>query len=103
MDTKQVVARFESERQALALMDHPAKVGSRLGPHPDDRPRTALPSAAVSTPSLPLPASFPCPSPARLPSPYPAPAAKYPFVLPWIARGTETRYPGLSWGWSTTS
>jgi serine/threonine protein kinase len=23
MDTKQVVARFESERQALALMDHP--------------------------------------------------------------------------------
>src|SRR5450631_1548073 len=24
MDTKQVVARFESERQALALMDHPA-------------------------------------------------------------------------------
>src|SRR5215831_2924353 len=24
MDTKEVVARFESERQALALMDHPA-------------------------------------------------------------------------------
>jgi eukaryotic-like serine/threonine-protein kinase len=24
MDTKQVVARFESDRQALALMDHPA-------------------------------------------------------------------------------
>ncbi len=24
MDTKQVVARFDSERQALALMDHPA-------------------------------------------------------------------------------
>jgi len=23
MDTKQVVARFEAERQALALMDHP--------------------------------------------------------------------------------
>jgi non-specific serine/threonine protein kinase/serine/threonine-protein kinase len=23
MDTKEVVARFESERQALALMDHP--------------------------------------------------------------------------------
>ncbi len=23
MDTKQVIARFESERQALALMDHP--------------------------------------------------------------------------------
>src|SRR5512143_2381600 len=24
MDTRQVIARFESERQALALMDHPA-------------------------------------------------------------------------------
>jgi len=24
MDTAQVVARFEAERQALALMDHPA-------------------------------------------------------------------------------
>ena len=24
MDTKQVVARFEAERQALAMMDHPA-------------------------------------------------------------------------------
>ncbi len=24
MDTKQVIARFESERQALALMNHPA-------------------------------------------------------------------------------
>jgi hypothetical protein len=24
MDTREVVARFESERQALALMDHPA-------------------------------------------------------------------------------
>jgi non-specific serine/threonine protein kinase/serine/threonine-protein kinase len=24
MDTKQVIARFESERQALAMMDHPA-------------------------------------------------------------------------------
>jgi non-specific serine/threonine protein kinase/serine/threonine-protein kinase len=23
MDTKQVIARFEAERQALALMDHP--------------------------------------------------------------------------------
>ncbi len=37
MDTRQVVARFEAERQALALMDHPniAKVldGGR------DRPR----------------------------------------------------------------
>src|SRR5439155_7945222 len=39
MDTKQVVARFEAERQALAMMDHPniAKVldaGSTESPHP---------------------------------------------------------------------
>jgi eukaryotic-like serine/threonine-protein kinase len=39
MDTKQVIARFEAERQALALMDHPhiAKVldaGTTESPHP---------------------------------------------------------------------
>src|SRR5262249_15057690 len=39
MDTKQVVARFEAERQALAMMDHPniAKVldaGATESPHP---------------------------------------------------------------------
>jgi serine/threonine protein kinase len=39
MDTKQVIARFEAERQALALMDHPniAKVldaGATETPHP---------------------------------------------------------------------
>ena len=39
MDTKQVIARFEAERQALALMDHPniAKVldaGATESPHP---------------------------------------------------------------------
>ncbi|HQU44186.1 MAG TPA: hypothetical protein PK867_15305 [Pirellulales bacterium] len=28
MDTRQVVARFEAERQALALMDHPNKIGN---------------------------------------------------------------------------
>jgi serine/threonine protein kinase len=28
MDTNQVVARFEAERQALALMDHPRKPGT---------------------------------------------------------------------------
>ncbi len=34
MDTAQVVARFEAERQALALMDHPAIAGSSTpGPH----------------------------------------------------------------------
>ncbi len=39
MDTKQVVARFEAERQALALMDHPAiaKVFD-AGETPDHRP-----------------------------------------------------------------
>ena len=41
MDTKQVIARFEAERQALALMDHPniAKVleagATDTGRHPD--------------------------------------------------------------------
>src|SRR6266487_2322926 len=39
MDTRQVVARFEAERQALAMMDHPniAKVldaGTTESPHP---------------------------------------------------------------------
>ncbi len=35
MDTHQVVARFEAERQALALMDHPniAKVLDALARH----------------------------------------------------------------------
>ena len=39
MDTREVVARFESERQALALMDHPAiaKVFD-AGSTPDGRP-----------------------------------------------------------------
>ena len=36
MDTKQVVARFEAERQALAMMDHPniAKVWMPARPTP---------------------------------------------------------------------
>src|SRR5689334_1775977 len=39
MDSRQVLARFEAERQALALMDHPniAKVHD-AGPAPDGRP-----------------------------------------------------------------
>jgi serine/threonine protein kinase/tetratricopeptide (TPR) repeat protein len=43
MDTKQVVARFESERQALALMDHPAiaKVFD-AGTTPEGRPYFAM-------------------------------------------------------------
>ena len=43
MDTRQVVARFESERQALALMDHPAiaKVFDG-GSTPEGRPYFAM-------------------------------------------------------------
>jgi serine/threonine protein kinase/tetratricopeptide (TPR) repeat protein len=43
MDTKQVLARFEAERQALALMDHPniAKVHD-AGVTPDGRPFFAM-------------------------------------------------------------
>jgi serine/threonine protein kinase/Tfp pilus assembly protein PilF len=37
MDTREVVARFESERQALAMMDHPAKVYD-AGSTPEGRP-----------------------------------------------------------------
>jgi hypothetical protein len=32
MDTREVVARFESELQALALMDHPARDLTFIGP-----------------------------------------------------------------------
>src|SRR6188508_2304089 len=43
MDTVQVVARFEAERQALALMDHPA-IASVFdgGSTPDGRPYFAM-------------------------------------------------------------
>src|ERR1022692_2805663 len=43
MDTREVVARFESERQALALMDHPAiaKVFD-AGSTPQGRPYFAM-------------------------------------------------------------
>ena len=43
MDTRQVIARFESERQALAMMDHPAiaKVFDG-GSTPDGRPYFAM-------------------------------------------------------------
>src|SRR2546426_12113492 len=52
MDTKQVVARFEAERQALAMMDHPniAKVldagttGDPLTPSPTPSPPSLSPS-----------------------------------------------------------
>ena len=38
MDTKQVIARFEAERQALALMDHP-NIARVLEPAPPNRGR----------------------------------------------------------------
>jgi non-specific serine/threonine protein kinase/serine/threonine-protein kinase len=45
MDSRQVIARFEAERQALAMMDHPniAKVldGGTVGPQPDAQARAA--------------------------------------------------------------
>ncbi len=40
MDTKEVIARFEAERQALALMDHPniaQALSTPARPNPDDR------------------------------------------------------------------
>src|SRR5262249_32122518 len=64
MDTRQVVARFEAERQALALMDHPTSPPSSTAARP---PRAAPLSswnwsaASPSPPSAPRP---PCP-PAR--------------------------------------
>ena len=35
MDSKQVVSRFEAERQALALMDHPNIAGSLTAAPPN--------------------------------------------------------------------
>ena len=80
MDTKQVIARFEAERQALALMDHPniAKVHDAgatesrppllrhgAGPrHPDHRvlrPRAALHPRAAGAVRARLPGRAACP------------------------------------------
>ena len=69
MDSKQVLARFEAERQALALMDHPniARVldaGATNG--------SSLPSAAVGRKAI-LPTAFP---PAAISQPgFPSPDA----------------------------
>src|SRR5258708_8534629 len=54
MDTKAVVARFDSERQALALMDHPniAKIFD-AGATPSGRPYSVL----AYVPPLPTPAT----------------------------------------------
>ena len=38
MDTQQVVARFEAERQALAMMDHPTSPGCWTGAPRSGRP-----------------------------------------------------------------
>jgi len=50
MDTKQVVARFEAERQALALMDHPniARTESTSGYSVGGRPFTPSPALRKS-------------------------------------------------------
>src|SRR4029453_13691948 len=55
MDTKQVVARFEAERQALALMDHPniARIydGGIVGsPHPASGPPPHEPAPPTPPP-----------------------------------------------------
>ena len=43
MDSKQVIARFEAERQALALMDHPSIArGFDAGATPQGRPYFAM-------------------------------------------------------------
>jgi hypothetical protein len=44
MDTRAVIAQFEAERQALALMDHPS-IGRVTTP---DRPTTAAPTSSWS-------------------------------------------------------
>ena len=81
MDTKEVVARFEAERQALALMDHPNIAqrircrGDRVGPavlrhgtgprHPDHRLLRSEhldPQAAVGAVHARVPGRAACPS-----------------------------------------
>jgi hypothetical protein len=74
MDTKQVIARFEAERQALALMDHPniakvleaGQIGERrkeLGDRSEDSESRMSPNSSLLTPlsffTVPL---FPWPS-----------------------------------------
>src|SRR5207244_7649740 len=72
MDTKSVIARFEAERQALALMDHPniAKVldgGATESPHPpsghplpsDGRGIKGASHSPLCTPSSTLPSARP--------------------------------------------
>ena len=76
MDSKQVIARFEAERQALAMMDHPhiAKIldagmvgpGRRTGPDPQsDVGAVALPTS-------------------------PSPSAARPFFVMELVRGLPT-------------
>ena len=59
MDTKQVIARFEAERQALALMDHPhiAKVldaGTTEEARNAERGMKKIPIRLLRTPNSPL-------------------------------------------------
>ena len=50
MDTRQVIARFEAERQALALMDHPniAKRATTAAANPDRKLRAGRPTSSWS-------------------------------------------------------
>ncbi len=41
MDSRQIVARFEAERRALAMMDHP-NIAKDLRRRDDEAPRTGL-------------------------------------------------------------
>ncbi len=50
MDSKQVLARFEAERQALALMDHP----NRHAPALDSAAALALPASPPNAASIPV-------------------------------------------------
>jgi eukaryotic-like serine/threonine-protein kinase len=66
MDTRQVVARFEAERQALALMEHPniAKVldGGVVGEKPELARKKELGEATRQSADSLLPASFSLPT-----------------------------------------
>ena len=62
MDTKQVISRFEAERQALAMMDHPniAKVldagttGGKCGVQNSERGMKSRPILPLRAPNSPL-------------------------------------------------
>jgi eukaryotic-like serine/threonine-protein kinase len=85
MDTRQVIARFEAERQSLALMDHPniAKVLD-AGTTEGARARGWGLEEPTSEPTLPL-------SPALAPRPSPFPGRPY-FVMELVQGVPITKY-----------